>query len=59
MYVSVGVMKDCKLKLRKLHASHTLGWSSKPQVEPPGTVPVSGPGRPGVPTGYRTTPGVF
>jgi hypothetical protein len=28
-------------------------------VRPPGTVPVAGPGRPGLPTGYRTTPGVF
>jgi hypothetical protein len=27
MYMSVGVMKDYKLKLRKLCASHTLGWS--------------------------------
>jgi hypothetical protein len=25
MYMSVGVMKDYKLKLRKLHTSHTLG----------------------------------
>ncbi len=25
MYMSVGVMKDYKLKLRKLHSSHTLG----------------------------------
>ena len=24
--MSVGVMKDYKLKLRDLHASHTLGW---------------------------------
>ncbi len=24
--MSVGVMKDYKLKLRKLHVSHTLGW---------------------------------
>ena len=27
MYMSVGVMKDYKLKLRKLRVSHTLGWS--------------------------------
>jgi len=26
MYMSVGVMKDYKLKLRKLRTSHTLGW---------------------------------
>jgi hypothetical protein len=26
-YMSVGVMKDYKLKLRDLRASHTLGWS--------------------------------
>jgi hypothetical protein len=26
MYMSVGVMKDYKLKLVKLRASHTLGW---------------------------------
>ncbi len=26
VYMSVGVMKDYKLKLRKLRASHTLGW---------------------------------
>jgi hypothetical protein len=25
--MSVGVMKDYKLKLRNLHVSHTLGWS--------------------------------
>ena len=25
--MSVGVMKDCKLKLSDLRASHTLGWS--------------------------------
>jgi hypothetical protein len=25
--MSVGVMKDYKLKLRNLHASYTLGWS--------------------------------
>jgi hypothetical protein len=25
--MSVGVMKDCKLKLRDLRDSHTLGWS--------------------------------
>ena len=25
--MSVGVMKDYKLKLRKLRVSHTLGWS--------------------------------
>jgi len=30
MYMSVGVMKDYKLKLRKLRASHTLGWPWKP-----------------------------
>ena len=24
--MSVGVMKDCKLKLSDLRASHTLGW---------------------------------
>jgi hypothetical protein len=27
MYVSVGVMKDYKLKLRNLLVSHTLSWS--------------------------------
>jgi len=27
--MSVGVMKDYKLKLRKLLDSHTLGWSHK------------------------------
>ncbi len=27
IYMSVGVMKDYKLKRRNLHASHTLGWS--------------------------------
>ena len=26
-YMSVGVMKDYKIKLRNLRASHTLGWS--------------------------------
>jgi hypothetical protein len=26
MYMSVGVMKDYKLKLWKLHVSDTLGW---------------------------------
>jgi len=25
--MSVGVTKDYKLKVRNLHASHTLGWS--------------------------------
>jgi hypothetical protein len=25
--MSVGVMKDYKLKLRNLHTSYTLGWS--------------------------------
>ncbi len=25
--MSVGVMKDYKLKQRNLHVSHTLGWS--------------------------------
>ncbi len=25
--MSVGVMKDYELKLRDLHASHTMGWS--------------------------------
>jgi hypothetical protein len=25
-YMSVGVMKDYKLKLRDLRVSHTLGW---------------------------------
>jgi hypothetical protein len=29
MYMSVGVMKDYKLKLRKLRASHTLAKSKK------------------------------
>ncbi len=28
MYMSVGVMKDYKLKLWKLRASHTLGWGA-------------------------------
>jgi hypothetical protein len=27
--MSVGVTKDYKLKVRNLHASHTLGWSWK------------------------------
>jgi len=27
--MSVGVMKDYKLKLRNLHVPHTLGWSWK------------------------------
>jgi hypothetical protein len=26
--MSVGVTKDYKLKVRNLHASHTLGWST-------------------------------
>ncbi len=30
-----------------------------PQVRPPGAVPVTGPGRPGGPTGDRTGPGFF
>ena len=32
MYRSVGVMKDYKLKLRKLRASHTLGGTGKHTV---------------------------
>ena len=31
--MSVGVMKDYKLKLRNLHASYTLGWSCKDKDE--------------------------
>ena len=31
--MSVGVMKDYKLKLRNLSASHTLGWSWKLKLE--------------------------
>ena len=27
LYMSVGVMKDQKVKLRDLHASHTLGYT--------------------------------
>jgi hypothetical protein len=31
--MSVGVMKDYKLKLRDLHASHTLGFLPPPSAE--------------------------
>jgi hypothetical protein len=34
--MSVGVMKDYKLKLRNLRASRTLGWSKKKMKEGPG-----------------------
>jgi hypothetical protein len=57
-----GFMKieyDTHVLETKTHIFVILLSLKGPQVRPPGSVPVTGPGRPGVPTGHRTEPVFF